>query len=991
MNRTILLLLLSSLLVSGRSQAQSLVISGQVVIKGTNEGLAGTNIIVKSTNLGTISDPNGNFRLLLADRQEATLVFSFIGYKTVEMRVTSSVENLKILMEQDILKTSEVVVTGLASSVKRENLANAVATISAQELVAAPAQTLDQALSGKFAGISVSQNTGAPGGGISVQLRGVTTIEGRTQPLYVLDGVIINNDATQSGIDLVTKAAGAGSARAQGQPANRIADINPNDVENIEVLKGASAAAIYGSKASNGVIIMTTKQGGAAGSRIDVTQQVGFNNILRKIGTRKFSAQTAKDAYGDLGLQLYNQSGGQFIDYEDAVYGERGFINETTMSGRGGTETTRYFVSGLARSEDGIIRNTGYKKYGGRINLNHRISERARVNLFANVLRSESDRAITGNDNTNTTLGFSLAFTPSFLDIRPKNGIYPDHPFNPSNPIQTRDMLVNNERVNRTIGALQLNWNLFRTENQLLDFVAQSGVDFYSQENKIVSPPELQYERGNSQPGASLLGETVNTNANLYLNLVHSYITASNISFRTSAGLQFETKDLNNSLNEARGLTVTQTNIMQAASINAFQTIVKQRDQGFYVQEEVDLNEQVFLTGSVRGDASSTNGDTKKFFFFPKASASVRLSKFDFWETASSITDEFKLRVAYGETGNLASPEAKFTSLVTSNVGGLGGLLPSTRRGAKDIRPERKKELEFGFDAGFLEGKGALEFTYYVQNISDLILIQSLPRSSGFNDAFINGGSMRTQGVEVSLGLTPIRSSDFSWTTRLNFFKTTSEITELKVPAFNLGGFATFLGTYRIEAGKSPTTIIGSEKNPDGSPKKLGDETPDFQVSWSNRINYGYFELSFLWEWKQGGDVINLGKLITDLGGTTGDYDELAVFEVGGKDTTMKKGDGRLRVLGAQTAPYVEDGTYLKLRELNLTYTVSQEVLSSLFGNLFSYLRLGVAGRNLLIITNYSGYDPEVSQFGNVAIGRSVDVLPFPSSRSYYFNLSFGL
>jgi outer membrane receptor protein involved in Fe transport len=296
-----------------------------------------------------------------------------------------------------------------------------------------------------------------------------------------------------------------------------------------------------------------------------------------------------------------------------------------------------------------------------------------------------------------------------------------------------------------------------------------------------------------------------------------------------------------------------------------------------------------------------------------------------------------------------------------------------------------------------------VEFSYFRKNISDLLLIPSLAPSSGFVDRYINGGKMRTTGVEASLVVVPFMGDDFTWTSRVNFFKTSSEVTELVVPPFNLGGFATFLGTYRIEVGWSPTSIVGAEMEFDPATqtmkhKKLGDETPDFQMSFANTMTFGNFELGFLWEWKQGGDVINLGKLITDLGGTSKDYDELGQFTLVRRSTgvrdsvvTMKKGDGRLAVLGFETAPYIEDGTYLKLRELSLTYTLPQDFVNSIFGGSISRLRIGVAARNLLVFTGYDGYDPEVSQFGNVAIGRSVDTLPFPSSRSYYFNVSFGL
>ncbi len=992
------LLMLATLLVCASTAiAQGLEIAGQVIGKETNEPLAGANVRVKGTNLGASTNINGNFRLVIKDVTEATLVVSYVGYKTVEVQVTSSTKDLKVSIEQDPLKTSEVVVTGFVSTVKRENLANTVATVSARELVSVPAQTLEQALSGKFAGITVSQNTGAPGGGINVNLRGVSTIEGRTQPLYVVDGVIVNNAANQSGIDLITKATVAGSANPQGQAVNRIADINPNEIETIEVLKGASAAALYGSKATNGVVIITTKQGTPGRTKIDVVQQVGINSILHKVGTRQFTAETAKKQYGDPGLQLFQKSGGQFIDYEDVLYGQKGALNETSISASGGSEETQFFASGLLRDENGIVKHTGYKKYAGRFNLNHKISDRVRINTSVNVLRTASDRAITGNDNSGTTLGISLAFTPSFLDIRPVNGVYPDHPFNSANPLQTRDLLTNNEVVFRTMGSGRLQWNILQTQEQILDFIAQGGVDFYSQENKVISPPELQYERNSTLPGASILTETRSTNSNLYLNLAHSYSTSSNIIFKTSTGVQFENQDINYVLNEARGLIVTQTNVNQAASVNALQQVTKQRELGFYVQEELDLSDKVYLTGGLRGDASSANGNPNRFFLFPKVSSSIRLSQFDFWRNLSDFSPEFKVRAAYGETGNLPPPDAKFTSLAPRNIGGLSGLLPATRRGASNVKPERTKELELGFDATLLRGNATLEFTFFRKTSSDLLLIHTLPPSSGFVDEFINGGAMRTNGVEVSLGATPFRGKDFSWTSRLNFYKTSPEITELVVPAFNKAGFATFLGTYRIEKGLSPTTIIGADVDASGKNIKLGDETPDFQMSFNNTFTLSNFELSFLWEWKQGGDVINLGKLLTDLGGTTGDYDEIGSYTIKTKDklrdsvVTGKKGDLRLALLGITTKPYVEDGTYLKLREARLSYTLSQDLVRSLFGSQFSYIRVAVGGRNLLMFTKYTEYDPEVSQFGNVAIGRSIDVLPFPSSRSFYFTLNFGL
>ncbi len=975
-----LFVLLAALLISAPISssllAQSLNISGRVTAEFSGDPLPGANIAVKGTNLGTASQRNGDFSMSLPNSSQATLVVSFIGYKTVEVAVTQqNASDLNIVLEEDVLKTSEIIVTGLATSVKRRNLANSVGTVSAKELLPVPAQTIERALNGKMAGITVSQNTGAPGGGIFVNLRGTSTIEGSTEPLYVIDGVIVNNSAIQSGIDLVTAAAAAGSPRPQGQPTNRIADINPNDIENIEVLKGPSAAAIYGSKASNGVIIITTKQGTAGKTKIDVTQQFGVSTILREIGVRKFTPETA-EAQQTGGAALLAQNGN--IDYEELLFGEEGFLNETTIALRGGSERTQFFVSGLFQDEDSIVRNTGYQKISGRANVNHQISNRLSISVNTTFARTETDRSITGNENAGaTTLGFALAFTPAFVDIRPQNVggtlIFPDGPGG-SNPLHTIEVLTNNEVVYRTIGSIRANWNVVKTRNQTLDFILQGGADFFSMENQVTSPPELQFERQKSLAtrGTAINGETESTNSNLYLHAAHSYTTPSSLIFRSSAGIQFENQNRNSLSVQSLGLVSGQSNADQAASSVAFQTIEKQRERGFFLQEEVDVNDRIFLTGGVRGDRSSANGNTDKFFIFPKASASVRLTPFG---VLTSLTDELKIRAAYGETGNLPSPNAKFTGLTPENTGSIVGGLNPTRRGSSALKPERSKEIEVGLDATFWNSKATLEFSYYRKTISDLILINQLPPSSGFSEEVINAGDMRTNGFEVSLGLNPIRKRNLNWTSRINFFRTTSEVTELDVDPFTTGGFALSLGQFEIAKDKSPTTIVGLDAN--GNKVDIGDENPDFQMSFNNNVTFlRNLELSFLWDWKKGGDVINLGRFLTDLGGTSDDLDTA---------------EGQARAGGAATSRYVESGTYLKLRELSLSYSVPGNTVKRAFGGQISYVRLGLAARNLIVITDYQGYDPEVSQFGNLAIGRSVDTLPFPSSRSFYFNIAFGL
>ena len=966
--QTIMLFLLFSMSVTF---AQELEIVGKVYDKQTNDNLVGANVVIKGTNLGTVTDSDGKFHIILPSVKSATIVVSYIGYKTFTKYIEGSRYNLSIGMVPDILKTSEVVVSGLASSVKKANAANAVAVISGKELTEVPTQTLDQQLAGKFAGVSVNQNSGAPGGGMSVNLRGVTTINAENQPLYILDGVILDNTATQSGVNAVTLATGGGNANYQDNPVNRIADLIPDDIASINVLKGSSAAAIYGAKASNGVVIITTKQGKAGKPTFSFHQEFGYNELIKKLGSRKFTAATALASFGQQGLDEFNK--GKTFDHEEELYGQKGFVNQSSIGLGGGSQTSSYYFSVYHRNDQGIIKNTGYEKQSLRLNLTHKFSEAVDVKVYANYIRSSSDRGLTNNDNSGTTFGISLASTPSFFNLLPTNGVYPDNPFSASNPIQTRDLMINNELVNRTIVSGSVNLNLVKTSNQLLDFLVTGGVDFYSQVNKAVFPRELQFEKNSSQPGTSVLGNTTSENNNIYFNLIHNYFVSSNVNLRTAAGFQIENKNLNSTSTIAEDLILGQENIDQGASVTVSQNRIIQRDRGFFLQEEINLFDTYFLTGGVRGDKSSSNGNVDKYFLFPKASAAVKLSKYAFWSGLEGFLPEFKLRAAYGRTGNSPIPGAKYSTFIPANISGNGGLIVATRRGNQNIEPEKTTEVEMGFDVTILD-QGTVEFSYYNRDISDLILFRDLPPSSGFNQEVINGGKMNTYGFEASLGWNFFNTPDLHWNSRVNFYSTRSTITQLDVPAFNTLGFADVLGRFRIEEGKSATQIVGLEN---GVLTQLGDETPDFEMSFINNFKWNQFDLYFLVHWKKGGDVINLTKLLTDLLGTTPDLD-------------TPEGKARLAAFGKTTHQFVESGTYVKLREVSFGYTFKKEAVQSLFGNLFSKFRVGVSGRNLVTITNYSSYDPEVSNFGNKAIGHSIEVTPFPSSRSYYFDITLG-
>jgi TonB-linked SusC/RagA family outer membrane protein len=986
-------LMLALLLGIGATQAQS--VSGTVTDAATGESIPGANVLVKGTQLGTTTDLGGRYEITLPFG-ERIIEFSFVGYRTREVEVPEGEDAyaLDVALEEDVLGLDEVVVTGLASSVRRANLANSVETVSARELaeISTPS-TLDGAINGKVTGAVINAYTGAPGGGIAVKLRGITTINGRSQPLFIVDGVIVSNDAIQSGVNAVTAAAAQGNPAQQDQPVNRIADLVPEDVESIEILKGPSAAAIYGARASNGVVIITTKRGRAGtGTQFAVSQSLGFTRMANPLGTRQFTAETAEATFGETGRELFEAANGNFIDYEQELYGNDGLLSTTQIAASGGNERTTFYVSGLVKDDEGIVEHTGYEKQSARVNLTHRFSNRASVDVTTNYIRSVARRGLTGNDNTGTTFGISLAATPNFIDLRPDDeGVYPEHPFNPANPLQTRDLADIGETNNRFLGSGRLTFNILQGSDQTLQAVGEGGVDFFQLSQSAVFPRELLFYQGADFPGQSIQGRTDNLNTNLRLALVHSLaLPTSELYFTTQAGFTAFSQDLDRTTSVAAGLIPNQQNVDQAASLRADAFRLFQDDRAFFGQEEVNWANRVIGTFGARIERSSLNGDVDQFFTYPKASLALNLTNFDFW-TADAV-DLLKLRAAYGQTGNTAPFGAKYTTFGPISIDGNAGLTINPQRGFPDVEPERASEIEGGFDLGFFDSRVNLEFTAYRKVVDNLILTRQVPFSSGFETETFNGGELTNTGLEVGLNLIPVDADHVQWVSRTSFWTNSAEVTELDVPSFPAlgGGFGSTLGTIQIEEGESPTQIVGiDDTDGDGAPDgvfQLGDTAPDFQMSFYNDLTlFENLRLSVFGHWKSGGDVLNLTELLTDLLGTSPDYDD---DDDGDGDTNAEE---RLNALGVSATVFVQPASYFKLREVGLYYSVPERFIGPATAGRVRNLRLGVSANNLFTITPYKSYDPEVHNFGDTPVATGVEVTPYPSSRQFLFHLSFGL
>jgi TonB-linked SusC/RagA family outer membrane protein len=966
---------------AGSAQAQTRGVTGTVLEEGSRTPLASAQVMVKGTTIGTLTRDNGSFTLQVPSG-DVTLTVRRIGYPLTDVRVPAATATIEVVLKRDVLNLDQVVVTGQATGISRRNLANSVASVSAEDLTKVSAQSIENAFQGKIAGAQISQSTGAPGGGNRMRIRGISSILGSAQPLYVIDGVIVSDVSIGSGTNKVTRAAGTTiSAVSQEAPVNRIADLNPNDVESIEVLKGSAAAAIYGSKASGGVIIITTKRGAVGAPKFSLRSGVGTATLAYRNGSRRFpSVEAANAALGAAAAQFYNPD--VFIDYEDIAYGERPVNTETSLSMSGGSENTRYFVSGLFRNENGIVRNTFAKKAGVRVNLDQKIGDRINVQVGSELLRTGNDRGLFGNDNAGNSVAYTLTKVPSFLDLRPRDGTYPVNPFYPSNPLQTIDLFQNDESVWRSITTGRVSVDAVQGERHKLQLIAYGGADVLNQKNVVFSPPELQYEPADGLPGTSATSYTDNIQANVNLNAVHRWTPRSSLGITSQIGTQFERRTLGQTRASAQNLLGGLAVVTAGTVRDVDEQRLRVEDFGVFGQTEILWRERLLLTVGARADRSSNNGDTKKFFLFPKASASYR-----FPGLRPGLVDELKLRVAYGETGNQPLYGQKFTGLDLSSIGGIGAFRVGTSRAAPDIRPERQREFEGGVDMALFTNRVTVELTGFQRDISDLLITRTLAPSTGFSSEISNGAEMRVVGLEASVGGFPILGEKFSWNSRVNWGMNRSEITSLPVPTFLLG--APQVGAIRIEEGASATQIIGNDTLPQPGgrvvvPVVIGDGNPDWNAGWSNELKYGPVSLYALVDRQQGGMLANGTWRHYDLGQNSRDYDELTA-------AGQKIGEVRRTTYLQVTRIYYQDASYTKLREVTMNYDLPIGLVQQLTSRVEG-ARLSLSGRNLVTWTDFRGGDPEAQNFGGGgapdAVQRNREIAAYPPSRSFWLTLS---
>ncbi|MCC6772575.1 MAG: SusC/RagA family TonB-linked outer membrane protein [Gemmatimonadaceae bacterium] len=961
------------------ASAQERRVTGLVTRQGAGTPLEGVEVSVVGPTRGqSVRTGTDGRYVVTAPTGDVRLQVRAIGYKRVEFTVPAAQSTADFALAQDIFNLSEVVVSGQATTIERRSATTSVSLVTGDELKKVPVPTVEAALTGKITGVNLQTNSGAPGGGIQMQIRGNNTVLGGFDPLFVVDGVIYSNSTIPSGRGFTNNAA---DVAREADGVNRLADLNPNDIASIEVLKGASASSIYGSKASNGVVVITTTRGQTGAPRVNVTQRLGQFSPLRLMEHRRWTQDSAVARYGQGVAPLFSGSASPFFDNAAEVYGQRDLSYETVLDVSGGNENTRYFVSGNWKEDKGIELNTGAGKQGLRVNVDQRLSPATDLRVSTVYSRNTNERGWNNNCNNYGCHGYALTYIPSFIDLTKRN---PDGTLNPvgignaanSNPFQLASLGVNGEETNRFTGGVTLGWTPTISEGQTLRLVASGGLDAFDQRNDVWTSNELFFERVQPLPGESVESGGRSKFFNYNLNAVHTG-DFFGVNATTSVGLQYEDRLLNTFRIRTQNLLPGQRNVNQGTLPTVNEELTQERTIAFYASEEMRLlNERLLVRGGLRAERSSVMGDINKVYIFPNVSGSYR------FENLFGQGSEMKLRAAYGETGNQPLFGQKFTNLLTPQLGGQQGVAVSTAAGFPGVEPERLKEIEAGAEGWFLNERFTWELTYFNRNTTNLLLQRVPEPSSGFASQVFNGGKIRNWGVEAGIGFTPIQTASMLWVSRTTFTAYDSEVADLAgLPAFfpAASGFGN-LGRTRVEKGKQITQIVGfgldAQGNRNAVLSQLGNSAPSFRMGFANDFSWKRITLNAIVDWQQGGNVINLTEYLQDDGRTSKDW---------GSPEWAKRYNGYLK--GA-ISPYIEDASFVKVREVSLNYDVPQSVTGIVRG--LRTARVGLAGRNLLMFAPYRGLDPEVANFGSAAIRNNLDIAPYPPTRNILLNVTLG-
>ena len=974
-------------------------VQGRVTDAGNGQPLANAQVRVEGTLLGALSDASGQFSVPNVPSGRRIVVARRIGYAEMRREVdvaAGASATADFAMSEAATTLGEVVVTGTGAPTTRRAVGTSIASVDSAAISKSNATTIDQALQGKIAGAQITQNSGTPGGGgVTVRLRGTSSFISGSDPLYIVDGVIVDNSSAELRL-----------LGSRGNVQNRLADLNPADIERIEVVRGA-AAALYGSRANNGVVQIFTKRGTRGRSRITFQARAARNELPTRLRINDYPF----DIFGNAVTR---------VDMQDMIFRDSWTL-ENNLSVDGGNELTRYYVNGTWTEDDGIQRGEASSRRGGRVNMTQQISPRLTLDLGANFVNTHNDFMVNGEQ-----LGVLTAFlfNPTTFDPRPVAGVYPFGPVLNPNPLLAIERFKNPQDINRFIGSAQARW----TPLDQLSVNYTLGYDGYSMEQGEFFP------RGSFPTGTAATGLAANAISNsriLNQDLVANYITDWNdFQLTTSGGLNYTQQRIRNTTAAASNLIPVVEVVSGGATPAASQGIVDLKTFGLYAQEQIAWRDRLFLTGAVRWDASSTFGPDERWQVFPKGSLSYVISE-DSWFrdlVSANTVSSLRLRTAIGFAGNQPSTlnaYSRFDDYASAAFDGKPGVVNSITLGNAALKPERQREWEVGADMGFLNERISLEATYYDKLVEDLLFFRPVATSTGYSRQFSAIGSMSNKGVELLARTINVDQPNFRWNTTAVYARNRNRVERLDIPSFqSAGGYPNrirqgdpvgiFYGAYALRNCQTgaylldslgrlrPSSSISSDvatrrafvggNCADSASAVLGDPNPDWIGSLLNEFQLGNnLRLRVLLDGTFGNDVMNLSRRIRDLGTALNNSENEAEFLPYGDPRKLPPGffARRLGIFGE----YVEDGSFVKLREISASYTLNQPFIRRYFAE---GIELTLSGRNLYTWTDYNGYDPEVNLFAQNSPGltgtvadRGFDFASIPIPRTWSATLRF--
>jgi TonB-dependent SusC/RagA subfamily outer membrane receptor len=949
-------------------------IRGHVTDAASGRGLAAAQVSVEGTRVGGATNSNGDYSITGVPAGPRSVTIRRIGYQPVTVKVdvgAGASATVDAALKVSAVNLSDVVVTGTGTPTERRKIGASVASIDSALISKAQAVTVDQAMQGKIAGAQITQNSGGPGGGgISVRLRGVNSFISGSDPLYIIDGVIVDNSSGQ-----------LADLGIRSNPQNRLADINPADIERIEVIRGAAAAALYGSRANNGVVQIFTRRGTSGKPRYTYTSRFSSSELREQQPFNFYPFDVS-------GLPIAR------FNYQDDVFRRAPGV-EQNLTVEGGSDATKYFISGNFSKEDGILRATSSQRAGARLNLQQQLTQKLIGNVTANYIQTNNEVQAFGEQNDYGIMG-SLFFAPTQVDFRPVNGVYPLPPSLGTNPLLAIDKMKNPQEIDRFIGSAKVTYN--PTTQLLLDYTI--GLDNVGFEQRQFLPRNATLTAALVSGRSTSVFQTTRV-INQDGIAGYTWKPFGPFDLRTTGGFNFTDQKIRTTVASANNLAPVGDLVSAGSEPSATQTEIELRTLGFYGQQELAWNDKLFLTGAVRYDASSTFAPSERWQVFPKFSASyVAIAN------RPGMLNNLRLRSAIGWAGSQPGVLNAYSQYITFSpfaFAGRPGFSTDPNLGNPNLKNERAREWEVGTEVGWWNGRIATDVTYYDRIVKDLLFFRPLPSSTGLTRQFFPIGSMSNKGLELLLTTNNVNNNRFAWTTTATYTRNRNKVEHLDILDFqSAGGYPNrirqgepagifygsyiardcvtgaylldSLGRYRRsnQAADMGATIAQRQAISHGScndslNKVIGDPNPKWMGSLLNEFTIARkLRLRALLDGVFGNDIMNLSTRAQNAGIASNSKSyELELLPYGDPRKLPPTFNSRTQGIFEY---WIEDGTFVKLREVSASYNFDSAPFRKVFRD---GLDLTLSGRNLYVWTDYSGYDPEINLFGTNAGGRN--------------------